>query len=172
MTRFRHIDSPLGTLTLVAEGGQLVRLGFGSFGPRTESDDPVLLETERQLSAYFAGTLQDFDLPLAYDGSDIERGVWQAMLRIPYGKSRTYGEVANELMTAIPAANARIVGTACGANPIAIVIPCHRIMGADGKLTGYSGGDGVRTKAWLLNHEGWRSPSVPAAQLSLFGAAS
>lgn len=164
MTVLRHIASPLGILGVAAEAGSITRLHFGVIEPEAERDDPVLVEAERQLDAYFAGTLRDFDLPLQAPGNDLERGVWDAMLRIPYGKTRTYGEVAAEL-----GAIARNVGTACGANPIAIVIPCHRIVGAGGKLTGYSGGEGVKTKAWLLDHEGWRPPSVPDAQLSLFG---
>ncbi len=164
MRTLRHVDSPLGILSVAAENGALVRLHFGILGPEAERDDPVLVEADRQLQAYFAGSLHDFDLPLHAPGNELERGVWDAMLRIPYGRTRTYGEVATELN-----AIARNVGTACGANPIAIVIPCHRIVGAGGKLTGYSGGEGVKTKAWLLGHEGWRPPSVPEAQLSLFG---
>ena len=164
MTSLRHIASPLGVLSVAAQDGALTRLHFGVLGQETDRDHPVLVEAERQLEAYFAGSLRDFDLPLAAPGNDLERGVWDAMRRIPYGRTRTYGEVATELD-----AIARNVGTACGANPIAIVIPCHRIVGAGGKLTGYSGGEGVKTKAWLLGHEGWRPPSVPEAQLSLFG---
>jgi len=167
MTALRHVDSPLGPLTVVARDGAVVRLGFGVHGREADRDRPELAEAERQLAAYFAGGLRAFDLPLSYDGSALERGVWDAMLQIPYGRTRSYGEVATEL-----GAIARNVGTACGANPIAIVIPCHRIVGAQGRLTGYSGGEGVRTKAWLLAHEGWRPPSVPEAQLSLFGAPS
>lgn len=163
----RHVASPLGPLSVAAADGAITRLHFGVLGPETGRDDPVLVEAERQLQAYFAGTLHDFDLPLSAPGNELERGVWDAMLRIPYGRTRTYGEVATEL-----SAIARNVGTACGANPIAIVIPCHRIVGAGGKLTGYSGGEGVKTKAWLLDHEGWRPPSVPEAQLSLFGQPS
>lgn len=164
MTNLRHIASPLGPLSVCAADGRITRLHFGKIAPETDRDDPVLVEAKRQLQAYFAGALHDFDLPLDAPGNELERGVWDAMLRIPYGKTRTYGEVATEL-----SAIARNVGTACGANPIAIVIPCHRIVGAGGKLTGYSGGEGVKTKAWLLGHEGWRPPSVPEAQLSLFG---
>lgn len=159
----RHVASPLGVLTLVARDGALVKLGFGTHGQECDRDAPALVEAERQLAEYFAGTRRDFDLALHAEGTSFERAVWDAMLRIPYGKTRSYGDLAQEL-----AGVARAVGTACGANPIAIVIPCHRIVGANGKLTGYSGGDGVRTKAWLLAHEGWRPPSVPEAQLSLF----
>lgn len=169
MTSLRHVDSPLGVLSVAALNGAIVRLHFGVIGPEVERDDPVLLEADRQLHDYFAGALHDFDLKLHAPGNDLERGVWDAMRRIPYGRTRTYGEVATELSAIARPANARNVGTACGANPIAIVIPCHRIVGAGGKLTGYSGGEGVKTKAWLLGHEGWRPPSVPEAQLSLFG---
>ena len=167
MRTLRYVASPLGPLSVAAADGAIVRLHFGVLGPEQGRDDPVLVEAERQLQAYFAGTLYGFDLPLHAPGNDLERGVWDAMLRIPYGRTRTYGEVATELN-----AIARNVGAACGANPIAIVIPCHRIVGAGGKLTGYSGGEGVKTKAWLLDHEGWRPPSVPEAQLSLFSQPS
>lgn len=166
MTALRHVDSPLGVLAVAAQDGAIVRLHFGATGAESRRDDPLLVEAERQLQAYFTGARRNFDLPLHAPGNGLERGVWDAMLRIPYGQARTYGEVAAELN-----AIARNVGTACGANPIAIVIPCHRIVGAGGKLTGYSGGEGVKTKAWLLRHEGWRPPSVPEAQLPLFGPA-
>jgi methylated-DNA-[protein]-cysteine S-methyltransferase len=159
MKACRHVDSPLGPLTLTAEDGALVRLSFGASDAAAGSADPLLLEAERQLAAYFERRLHTFDLPLRLAGSKFAVAVWQAMRRIPPGYTRSYGELAAE--TGAPA---RAVGTACGGNPIAIVVPCHRVVGADGRLTGYSGGRGVETKAWLLRHE----RAVPLSdQLSL-----
>ena len=156
----RCIASPLGPLLLAAHDGALISLQFGAPVAPANDSDPMLLKAERQLAAYFDGRLRNFDLPLRLDGTGFQRTVWQAMLRIPYGFTRNYGELAHE--TGAPA---RAVGTACGSNPIAIVVPCHRVVGADGRLTGYSGGQGVETKAWLLRHE----QAVPQSdQLSLF----
>ncbi len=159
----RCIASPLGPLLLAARDGALVALHFGAPRETANDSDPVLLEAERQLAAYFDRRRRSFDLPMSLDGSDFQRAVWQGMLNIPYGFTRNYGDLARE--TGAPA---RAVGTACGSNPIAIIVPCHRVVGADGKLTGYSGGQGVETKAWLLRHE----QAVPLSdQLSLFAPA-
>jgi methylated-DNA-[protein]-cysteine S-methyltransferase len=101
-----------------------------------------------QLSAYFAGELQDFDLPLAPHGSDLQRRVCAVMAAIPFGDTRTYGQIATQL--GVPA---QAIGQACGGNPIPVLIPCHRVLGATG-LGGFSGEGGVETKVWLLRHEG------------------
>jgi len=155
----RQVDSPLGPLTLTAEDGCIVALAFGAPAETANGDDPALLEAERQLAAYFDGRLAVFDLPLRLNGSALQVAVWRAMRRIPLGYTRSYGELAAE--TGAPA---RAVGTACGSNPVAIVVPCHRVVGAGGRFVGYSGGRGVATKAWLLRHE----RAVPlSGQLSL-----
>ncbi|MCK6449960.1 MAG: methylated-DNA--[protein]-cysteine S-methyltransferase [Alphaproteobacteria bacterium] len=160
MTTRRTVASPLGPLQLTARDGALVGLRFGPDGPDAGADDPVLLDVERQLGEYFAGRRRDFDLSLSLAGGNFELAVWEVMRRIPFGRTRTYGELADEI-----GGIARAVGIACGANPIAIIVPCHRVVGADGRLTGYSGGLGVETKAWLLRHE----LAVPLGdQLSLF----
>ncbi len=148
MSGRRTLASPLGPLQLTARAGALVGLRFGQDGPDAGADDPVLLDAERQLGEYFAGRRRDFDLPLALSGSHFELAVWDAMRRIPFGRTRRYGELAGEI-----GGIARAVGIACGANPIAIIVPCHRVVGAKGRLTGYSGGQGIDTKAWLLRHE-------------------
>lgn len=111
--------------------------------------DPLVAETSRQLDAYFAGELDAFDLPVRPAGTTFQRLVWHIMQRIPKGHVRTYGGVAEEL-----GASARAVGTACGRNPIPIIIPCHRIVAANGKLGGFSASGGVEDKVWLLRHEG------------------
>jgi methylated-DNA-[protein]-cysteine S-methyltransferase len=140
------LDSPLGPLTLTASGGALTMLDWGQAPP--EGRDPVLDEAAHQLEAYFAGRRTGFDLPLRPAGTPFRRRVWDAMCAIPFGHTRTYGEIARELGSA-----ARAVGGACGANPIPIVIPCHRVLAAGGREGGYSGLGGVTTKHWLLGHE-------------------
>jgi methylated-DNA-[protein]-cysteine S-methyltransferase len=165
MRTTRIISSPVGPLHAVAENGMLVALSFGDPGgvapsETTAHDEPVLRETERQLGQYFAKERRAFDLPVTLRGSNLELAVWEAMRRIPFGFTRRYGELADEL-----GAIARNVGTACGRNPIPIIVPCHRIVGAAGRLTGFSGGQGIETKAWLLRHE---LATPMSDQLSLF----
>jgi methylated-DNA-[protein]-cysteine S-methyltransferase len=142
------IDSPLGRLTLREEEGRLTAIDWR--GKHAASDEtPLLLEAKRQLAAYFAGDLRAFDLPLAPAGPAFEQQVWKLMSEIPYGETRSYGDLARAL-----AAPARDIGEACGRNPLPIVIPCHRVMAAEGRLGGYSGGRGTATKLKLLTFEG------------------
>jgi len=116
--------------------------------PQRDDDHPVLRAALQQLSAYFAGNRRDFDLPLAPQGSDFQKTFCQALCDIPYGETRTYGDLAKDLNRP-----AQAIGQACGANPIAILIPCHRVLSATG-LGGYSGAGGVETKVKLLQLEG------------------
>jgi methylated-DNA-[protein]-cysteine S-methyltransferase len=141
------VETPVGTLTLFADEGAIVAVEWG----RAPRPAPTLLlkEAAAQLAAYFAGRLTDFDLPLRPAGTRFEQAAWSRLRKIPYGKTRTYGELADALRS-----SPRAVGTACAANPIPIVIPCHRVIGARGELTGYSGGEGVQTKVFLLRLEG------------------
>ena len=152
-TAVRHavVDSPVGPLTLVERSGRLAGLYMagqrhlpdpGTFGP---PDDDALPEVREQLAAYFAGELQDFDLPLGPAGTPFQVAVWEALRRVPYGTTCTYGELAAEVGR--PAA-VRAVGAANGRNPVCIVVPCHRVVGSTGQLTGYAGG--VDKKAALL----------------------
>ena len=142
--------SPLGRLRLFARGEELVGLHL----PTSEEPDapvratPVLERTVRQLEEYFAGTRHAFDLPLAPEGTGFQQLVWRALLAIPYGGTCSYGAIARSIGR--PAAS-RAVGAANGANPIAIIVPCHRVIGASGDLTGYGGG--MVAKRWLLDHE-------------------
>lgn len=142
------VDSPIGDLTLAVDETGLCRLHFGGTD-RPQDTDPLLSEAAEQLKAYFAGELQEFTLPLSIrGGSDFERAVWQQLTRIPYGEMQTYGDVA-KIVGDVGAA--RAVGTACNRNPIAIVVPCHRVVGAGGKMVGFGGG--IPTKRHLLELE-------------------
>jgi methylated-DNA-[protein]-cysteine S-methyltransferase len=136
----------LGFVTLVEREGALTALDWGA-SPTGRSS--ALLESARQqLAGYFAGTLRDFDLPLAPAGGADEQRVWDLMAKIPWGQTRSYGDLAREL-----GLTPRHVGQACGRNPIPIVIPCHRVIAANGALTGYSGRGGMETKRKLLQLE-------------------
>lgn len=151
----RMIDAPVGRIELEAEDGALVRLTMlptrANLSPRrdnatpTRNDNAVLDDAERQLAEYFAGKRTAFDLPLAPQGTAFRQQVWRALCDIPFGETRTYGDLARKLKTA-----PRAVGGACGANPIAIVVPCHRVVGGGGAIGGFSGGDGCDTKRVLL----------------------
>lgn len=154
------LPSPLGDLTIFEEAGAVVALEFGRAGesPRankgrapagTEKPSALLKRAARQLDDYFDGKRRTFDLPLKPAGTAFQRKVWGRLAAIPRGRAETYGAIAKQLKS-----GARAVGTACGANPIPILIPCHRVLGAGGRLGGYSGEGGVATKRWLLEHEG------------------
>lgn len=142
------IDSPLGPVQICANehGISQISLGINSNTPDLPSE---LTETAaRQLQQYFAGTLSQFKLPLAATGTDFQQRVWQALSQLPFGHTCSYADIATQI--ANPKA-VRAVGAANGKNPIAIVVPCHRVIGANGTLTGYAGG--LENKAWLLAHE-------------------
>lgn len=139
-------DTPIGRLGLVEREGTIVQLLWDA-EPVGELTD-LLAEGTRQLSAYFAGELTEFDLPLRIEGSDFQRQVCNLMIAIPFGETRTYGDLAKDLN--VPA---QAIGGACGGNPIPVIIPCHRVLGANG-LGGFSGAGGVEMKVTLLRHEG------------------
>lgn len=141
------MHSPVGDLTISEDDGAIVSLDWGWGALQTET--PLLREAKRQLDRYFDGDLERFDLPLRPYGTVFRKQVWDAMLRIPYGSTETYGKIA-----AAVGSPARAVGGACGANPVPIIIPCHRVLGANGGLGGYSGEGGTETKVFLLRLEG------------------
>lgn len=151
------IDSPIGELRLVAHDGALTAVEFAPLldavpgRPRgaREHDDPLLCEVADQLAAYFSGSRTDFELPLAPVGSDFQRLVWQELRGIGFGQTASYGQVAARLGRTNAAS--RAVGLANGRNPIPVIIPCHRVIGADGTLTGYAGG--LERKRVLLDLE-------------------
>jgi methylated-DNA-[protein]-cysteine S-methyltransferase len=145
------IDSPVGCLRLVSDGENLLRIEFPQFH-RDEGEqgrDPVLASCAQQLAEYFRGERQHFDLPLGAQGTDFQRAVWGALSQIPHGETRSYRDIAAAIGN--PSA-VRAVGAANGRNPLPIVVPCHRVIGADGSLTGFAGG--LKAKTCLLQLEG------------------
>lgn len=143
------LHSPVGELTLSEDEGVLVSLDWGRAPVEFQHETALLREARRQLDDYFDGRRKSFDLPLRPRGTVFQQRVWAAMQQIPAGSTRTYGDIANELKSA-----ARAVGMACGANPIPIIIPCHRVLASGNRLGGYSGDGGAETKAALLRLEG------------------
>lgn len=154
------MESPVGPLVLTAEGKSLTAVSFtddpANTTPENDSPLPVLVETRRQLLAYFAGGLEVFDLPLAARGTPFQQRVWTELTRIPYGTTASYGDIARRL--GMPVGGARAVGLANGCNPIAIVVPCHRVIGSNGTLTGYAGG--LHRKRFLLGLEAPPAPGL------------
>ena len=153
-TYYCYHETPIGTLLLAGDGQVLNLLGFpgGSMARRHEADwtedKKPFKEVIRQLSEYFKGEREDFDLPLAPEGTSFQQSVWQALTQIPYGETWSYGQLAKHIGR--PKAS-RAVGAANGVNPIPIIVPCHRVIGSSGKLTGFGGG--LETKQFLLNLE-------------------
>lgn len=146
------LDSPVGPLTLVAQDGAIVGLYLAEHRHRpvidAPRDDSVLPEVQEQLTAYFRRELKEFDVAVKVTGSPFQQQVWAALNTIPYGESWSYGQLA--AVIGRPLAS-RAVGLANGRNPVSIIVPCHRVVGSNGNLTGYAGG--VERKRWLLDHE-------------------
>jgi methylated-DNA-[protein]-cysteine S-methyltransferase len=153
---YSHCSSPVGELLLTSSDGKLTGLymalhrGGAAPEPKPEwgRDDPVLRLAREQLNAFFGGRLRAFDLPLQMMGTPFQKQVWEGLLTIPYGTTISYAELARRIGR--PGAS-RAVGAANGRNPIGIIVPCHRVIGADGTLTGYGGG--LPRKEWLISHE-------------------
>ncbi|MBK6736676.1 MAG: methylated-DNA--[protein]-cysteine S-methyltransferase [Haliea sp.] len=162
----QYLDSPIGTLRLLSNGSQLVRIEFENhYGDDTAHDtgddtcvecsDPALAACAQQLREYFTRRRRQFDLPLAAAGTTFQRSVWQALAAIPYGELRSYRDIAQVIGN--PSA-VRAVGAANGRNPLPIVVPCHRVIGSNGSLTGFAGGLDIKT--YLLELEGALSASL------------
>jgi len=145
----RWMDSPIGGLRIRVSAGLVTAINFDASAAGQRVEDPLLDRAENQLTEYFAGERTTFDLPLAHDGSEFQQKVWSELVRIPYGETATYGEIAQRL--GYDSAVSRAVGSANGSNPIPIVVPCHRVIGANGTLTGYAGG--LERKQTLLQLE-------------------
>ncbi|KQY58831.1 cysteine methyltransferase [Aeromicrobium sp. Root495] len=134
----RWIDSPIGGLRLHVSAGLLTAIDFDATPRGARVEDPLLDTVERQLDEYFAGRRTEFDLPLANDGTEFQQKVWGELQRIPFGETASYGQIAARL--GYEPVVSRAVGAANGANPIPVVVPCHRVIGSNGTLTGYAGG--------------------------------
>ena len=161
-TVWENVSSPLGSLTILASGNGVHAIAFES--DRTEHvkknlpcavNHPIIDTAFKQLAMYFEGKLKIFDLPLDLRGTDFQKRVWNLLLEIPFGETRTYGDIARALGNADAS---QAVGAANGKNPVAIVVPCHRVIGASGHLTGYAGG--MEKKRFLLTHEGVIQPTL------------
>jgi len=153
---FKNLKTPVGCLKAVASNDGLVAILWENDNPRRvplgemmeRPSDAVLKLTERQLMEYFDGKRRSFDIPLDFAGTSFQKQVWQAFLKIPYGETRTYGEIAREIGKPVAGG---AVGAACGRNPISIIAPCHRVIGAGGALGGFGGG--LEVKRYLLDFE-------------------
>jgi methylated-DNA-[protein]-cysteine S-methyltransferase len=162
---YTHLDTPIGAFLLVGDEDRLTMTSFSSGHQRRApeagwvEDAGALARAVTQFQEYFAGERDRFDLPLALRGTPFQRDVWAVLQSIPFGQTRSYGEVARALGK--PGAS-RAVGTANAANHLPVVVPCHRVIGADGGLTGFGGG--LEAKRWLLRHEG----ALPERQAELF----
>lgn len=150
------IDSPLGRLVIESDGSAISRLeierdGALSTDGLADRADDLTTRAAGQVAEYFAGTRHEFDLPVRVSGTPFQSAIWDALRSIPFGQVRSYGELGQATGRATAG---RAVGGAVGANPIPILIPCHRVLARDQRITGYSAGAGVPTKVWLLDHEG------------------
>lgn len=161
---FKTVATPVGRLKLVAKGKALSAILWENDRPgrvrlgemREDADDPTLLEVERQLGEYFAGRRDRFDVPLEFDGTEFQKKVWGALLEIPYGQTRSYRSIAERIGHAKAV---RAVGAANGRNPISIIAPCHRVIGASGSLTGFAGGLDVKARLLALERKAATPPA-------------
>lgn len=152
----RRVESPIGRLELTSDGKTITSLTIEKRGQLpgdgvAENTNAVIERAVKQLTQYFAGKRRTFTVPTTTDGTDFQRQVWKGLSEIPWGRAVTYGELGASTGRATAG---RAVGGAIGANPLPILVPCHRVLASNGKITGYSAGNGVPTKVWLLEHEG------------------
>ena len=143
------VKSPLGPLTVFERSGKIIALDYGRAG--RDSPTPLLRAAAQQLEAYFSGALKVFDLPLAPAGTTFQQSVWKGMLRIPYGRTCSYADMARELDS-----GPRAIGGACARNPLPVIIPCHRVLASGQRIGGYGSPGGLETKRFLLQLEGVR----------------
>ncbi|MFC5501198.1 methylated-DNA--[protein]-cysteine S-methyltransferase [Lysinimonas soli] len=168
-THLRRLASPIGRIEVVGNGEAIVSLSIEHEGRLPwdgvpEQSDPVLDRAVEQLEQYFAGHRKDFDLPLSLAGTAFQLSVWEQLVELDFGEVVSYGELGRA--TGRETAG-RAVGGAVGSNPIPIIVPCHRVLGSDGRITGYSGGEGIPTKSWLLRHEGIAHKAPDAATVDV-----
>ena len=168
-TAFLRIDSPIGRIEITGDGEAVTSLTIENEGRLPldgvpDRPDAVLEHAARQLAEYFDGSRRDFDVPVRRRGTAFQQAIWEQIDRIPFGEVVSYGEMGL-VATGRPAG--RAVGGAVGANPVPIIVPCHRVLAGNGVITGYSAGEGIATKAWLLDHEGIAHRPIPTPQLTL-----
>lgn len=152
----RRMPSPIGRIEVVGDGAAVTGLAIERDGALPHDDlaeapDPVVDAAIAQLQEYFAGSRHDFDVPVRLAGTEFQRAVWRQIEQLGFGEVASYGDLGRGTGRATAG---RAVGGAVGANPVPIIVPCHRVLGSDGMITGYSGGEGIPTKSWLLAHEG------------------
>ena len=155
MIYYSYYFSPVGTLRLESDGENLTGLYFADELTNSCTELPVFLSAASWLDAYFRGNPYVPDFSMQLSGTSFQQQVWQTLLHIPFGATRTYGDIAREMAecTGKKKMSAQAVGQAVGRNPVSIVVPCHRVIGSGNRLTGYAGG--LDKKKWLLHHEGW-----------------
>ena len=155
-TFVRRIDSPIGRIELTSDGKAITSLfiernGWLPWSDVDEHTNAVLDRAANQLGEYFAGQRTSFDVPVALTGTEFQKAVWAQLVNLEFGEVTSYGAIGAATGRATAG---RAVGGAIGANPVPIIVPCHRVLGSDHRVTGYSGGNGIPTKVWLLEHEG------------------
>lgn len=165
-------ESPIGLLELTSDGEHIMSLSIARQGrvpleAEAERPNAVLELAAKQLAEYFAGERREFTLPLSLQGTEFQMSVWNRLNSIGWGEFLSYGELGDEIGKP---GSARAIGGAVGANPIPLIVPCHRILAGDKRITGYSGGDGIPTKVWLLDHENIahksnRAPAPPHSMI-------
>jgi methylated-DNA-[protein]-cysteine S-methyltransferase len=143
------VDSPIGPITLIAQGEKIIRVELGKKA-RAEGSSKVLTLAKKQLADYFSGRLERFNVPTEVVGTEFQKSVWKEIAKISFGQKLSYGEIAAKIGNPLAS---RAVGAAVGSNPTPLLIGCHRVLGSTGKITGFTGGKGIKTKAWLLDHE-------------------
>lgn len=143
-------DSPIGAVTVYANGDHVVHLEISSSGLPEIGKSKTLAQAEKQLKQYFSGKRTEFDVPIKMAGTEFQAAVWQMVAEIPFGEVLSYGQIASAIGKPLAS---RAVGAAVGANPVPILTGCHRVLGSSGTVTGFSAGEGIPTKKWLLDHE-------------------
>jgi methylated-DNA-[protein]-cysteine S-methyltransferase len=152
----KRVDSRIGRIEIASDGIAITslsieRAGSLPFDDLPENSSNLLNLAAKQLDEYFAGGRQNFELPVTFHGTAFQESIWSQLTEIPFGETMSYGELG---LASGRASAGRAVGGAVGANPVPIIVPCHRVLGGDRRITGYSGGNGIPTKVWLLEHEG------------------
>lgn len=144
------IESPIGPITLVSNGEKIVAVVLGKRA-KPEGSAKIFDQAKKQFDDYFKGKIERFQLPIEVQGTEFQKSVWKEIAKLGFGKNTSYGQIAQKIGK--PMAY-RAVGAAVGANPTPLIVGCHRVLGSSGKITGFTGGKGIKTKAWLLEHEG------------------